>query len=224
MYAINRTAIWIQKDPNLSPDLIVQDVEAWTLLPSLPSRLRLPDGLTRTGLNELDGKQLAELGFYPAKEDRPALDPATQVYGEPKLYLDGETVIAVYPVIEKTKEQILAELAGAKEAKLAELAEARWNEEVGGLAVNGVTVLTDDRSKALLTGAVDKARNDPKFTTTWKSSGGIWVTLDAKTIIAIGEAVSAHVQSCFSKECALASKVLVCSTIEEVNSIKWENS
>ncbi len=193
------------------------------LMESLPSRLRLPDGFTRTGLDELGPKQLAELGIYPAKEDRPALDPATQVYGEPKLSFDGETVIAVYPVIEKTKEQMLAELAGAKEAKLAELAEARWLAETGGLTLpDGTVIKTDRESQALLTGAAFSLYADPTSTVEWKADKGKWVDLDAKQVLMIAGAVRQHVQGCFSKERDLSEKVNACTSAEEVGSIVWQ--
>lgn len=191
------------------------------LIGSLPFRLCLPDGTTRTSLHELTEEQLAELGIYPVTEIRPEIKEETQFYGEPVVTVENGKAVAVYPVVDKSEEQIRKELESAKTAKLAELAEARWQAETGGITINGILVMTDDRSKVLLAGAVDEARNDPKFTTIWKGVGGIWVTLDAKTIITIGEAVSKHTQACFAKEGDLAKKVRSCVTIEEVESISW---
>ena len=76
------------------------------LIGSLPSRLRLPDGLTRTGLDELTPEQLAKIGIYPTTEVKPEYATATQYLGEPKLAFDRMTVRDTYPVGDKTKEQI----------------------------------------------------------------------------------------------------------------------
>ena len=192
------------------------------LMVSLPSRLRLPDGMTRTGLDELDSKHLAEIGIYPVKEDKSPISTDTQFYGEPKLYLDGETVTATYPVLAKTPEQLLAELAGAKEAKLAELAEARWLAETGGLTLpDGTVIKTDRESQALLTGAAFSLYADPTAKVEWKADKGKWVDLDSKQVLMIAGAVRSHVQGCFSKERALSEKVNACTSVEEVGSVTW---
>ena len=191
------------------------------LIGPLPSRLRLPDGLTRTALDELDTEQLAELGIYPATEVKPVISTATQVYGEPKITLDGGKAIAVYPVIDKTKEQLAEELAGAKEAKLAELANARWEQETGGLTLpDGTVIKTDRESQALLTGAALKAMQDPEYSCWWKS-GDDWVRLDASAILAIADAVRTHVQACFDRERQLYAMVEAAQTASEVQSISW---
>ena len=79
------------------------------------------------------------------------------------------------------------------------LADKRWQTEVGGIEVGGVQVATDDRSKMMIMGARMKAEADPSFTTQWKS-GDTFVTLNATTLIAISEAVLAHVDNCFAIE------------------------
>jgi hypothetical protein len=78
-------------------------------------------------------------------------------------------------------------------------ADIRWRKEVGGIVVGGVPVATDDRSKLLIAGARIKADANPEFTTKWKSDSG-FVLIDAATIIAISDAVLAHVDSCFDTE------------------------
>lgn len=177
------------------------------LIGPLPSRLRLPDGLTRTALDELDTEQLAELGIYPATEVKPVISTATQVYGEPKITLDGGKAIAVYPVIDKTKEQLAEELAGAKEAKLAELANARWEQETGGLTLpDGTVIKTDRESQGLLTGAAFSATLDPETPIEWKGANG-WVVLTSQQVLQIAGLVRQHVQGCFSRERALSAQV-----------------
>lgn len=191
------------------------------LMPSLPSRLRLADGSTRTSLDELDEKQLAEIGIYPAVGVRPEYTMVTQYLGEPKFSFDGKTVTATYPVVEKSKEQIAEELASAKTAKLAELAQKRWEQETGGLTLpTGAVIKTDRESQGLLTAAAVMAKFDPTMTVEWKAATG-WIDLDAATVIQLAGAVREHVQKAFSKERDLAEQVAIAGSVQEVEGVVW---
>jgi len=88
---------------------------------------------------------------------------------------------------------------GAHPAELlAYAADARWRLETGGITVAGVPVLTDDRSKLMIAGARLAAMADPAWTTPWHGADGGIYPLDAAAIVAISDAVSAHVQASFS--------------------------
>ncbi len=78
-------------------------------------------------------------------------------------------------------------------------ANVRWRKEVGGISVGGIPVATDDRSKLLIASARIKADSNPEFTTKWKTGSG-FILLDAATIIALSDAVLAHVDACFETE------------------------
>ena len=82
-------------------------------------------------------------------------------------------------------------------------ADKRWQAETGGFMFHGMMVSTDDRSKTMLIGARIKADSDPQFATRWKAKDGSFITLDATTVIAISDAVLAHVDACFTKEAAI---------------------
>jgi len=206
------------------------------LIGSLPSRLRLPDGLTRTGLDELTTAQLAELSIYPAMEVKPSFDAATQFLGEPVLKLAKGKVTATYPVLDKSKEQIAAEVEAAKAAKLAELATARWEAVQAGVEINGVTVATDSDSQTALIGAAFgafvkmigsslPAAAEPLVAaipekTGWKGKD-CWADLSVTDALNVAVTVRAHVQGLFDKERGLAEKVAACSTVAEVDAITW---
>lgn len=49
-------------------------------------------------------------------------------------------------------------------------------------------------------GARMAAEADPDFTTDWKAADGSFVTIDAATIVAVSNAVLAHVANCFAIE------------------------
>jgi hypothetical protein len=61
----------------------------------------------------------------------------------------------------------------------------------------------------MITGARIKADNDPTFTTKWVGADGTRTTLNAATIIAISDAVLAHVDACFDRFDALAAQIEV---------------
>ncbi|MFN4131277.1 MAG: DUF4376 domain-containing protein, partial [Paracoccaceae bacterium] len=55
---------------------------------------------------------------------------------------------------------------------------------------------------ARITGAALQAVLDPAVTIRWKTPDG-YVDLDAPTILALAQAVRAHVQACFDREAGL---------------------
>ncbi|ABE63170.1 hypothetical protein Nham_2379 [Nitrobacter hamburgensis X14] len=81
---------------------------------------------------------------------------------------------------------------------LAYAADARWRREVGGITVAGVSVATDDRSKQMIIGARIAADADSNWSTSWVAADGSIVPVNATTIIAISDAVQAHVNDCFT--------------------------
>ena len=82
-------------------------------------------------------------------------------------------------------------------------ADARWRKEVGGITVSGLPVATDDRSKQMLMGARVAANADPAFHTPWVGADGSIYPLDAPQIIALSNAVLAHVAACFATFAAI---------------------
>ena len=107
-------------------------------------------------------------------------------------------------------------MAELRAEKKAELAEARWQAEVSG--VNGIR--TDRESQALITGAALKAMQDSEYTCRWKTETG-FVELTAAQILAIADAVRAHVQGCFDRESELLTLVDAATTPEELEEISW---
>lgn len=86
-------------------------------------------------------------------------------------------------------------------------ARKRWDREVGGVSVGGVAVATDDRSKMMVLGARMAAVADPGFTTRWKTLEGAFVDLSSAQIVAISDAVLAHVDACFALEATVLADI-----------------
>lgn len=98
----------------------------------------------------------------------------------------------------------------------------RYIVETGGIVVSGVAVATDDRSKTMLLGARVKADADVDFTTEWKTPDG-FLSIDAITIVAISDAVLAHVDACFATEASVLSAIEAgtISSIAEIDAAGW---
>lgn len=104
----------------------------------------------------------------------------------------------------------------AKEDKKASIAQARYEAEIAG--VNGIR--TDRESQSLITGAALKAMQDSTYVCRWKSESG-FIELNATQIIAVADAVRAHVQGCFDHEADLIPLIEAATTQAELDSINW---
>ena len=111
--------------------------------------------------------------------------------------------------------------AKAKEAKYAEIAQARYNAEIAGVTINGVLIKTDRETQAVLTAACLQAYIDSGYSLNWKTGDGTFVSLPAEKIMAFGTAVRAHVQSCFDHEAELLPLIASAGTEAELDAISW---
>ena len=109
--------------------------------------------------------------------------------------------------------------AKAKEAKKAEIAQARYNAEIAGVTINGVLIKTDRETQAVLTAACLQAYIDSGYSLNWKTGDGTFVSLPADKIMAFGTAVRAHVQSCFDHEAELLPLIASAETEAELDAI-----
>lgn len=90
---------------------------------------------------------------------------------------------------------------------IAYAATARWRKETGGITVGGIPIATDDRSKQMIMGVRIAADADAGFTTPWVAADGAIHTVDAATVIAISNAVLAHVAACFATYAAVKAAI-----------------
>ena len=111
--------------------------------------------------------------------------------------------------------------AKAKEAKKAEIAQARYNAEIAGVTINGVLIKTDRETQAVLTAACLQAYIDSGYSLNWKTRDGTFVSLPAEQIMAFGTAVRAHVQWCFDHEAELLPLIEAATTEAELDAVKW---
>lgn len=105
-----------------------------------------------------------------------------------------------------------------KTQKKADIAAARYVAETGGVTVSGATIDTDRDSQALITGAALAAVIDNSYSLNWKTESG-FVHLTTPEIIAVAQAVRAHVQACFDREAELVALVDAAETAEALANI-----
>lgn len=106
-----------------------------------------------------------------------------------------------------------------KAQKKVEIAAARYTAETGGCTVNGVLIDTERDSQALITGAALAAVIDNGYSLNWKTGSG-FIHLTAPEILAIAQAVRAHVQKCFDREGELVSVVDAAQSKEDLDAIE----
>jgi len=80
-----------------------------------------------------------------------------------------------------------------------ELKKVRNEKLKAGLSMDGITVETDDVTQTRLMAIRIMAKEDSSYSVKWKTRAG-FVDLNARTIVAIADAVLAHVQACFIAE------------------------
>ena len=97
------------------------------------------------------------------------------------------------------KVTVAAKTEAAREGMKAKIKSQRDKAMRAGIEMQGMTLDTDDKSQARITGAALAAQIDPETEIRWKTPQG-FVTLDAPTIIAIAQAVRSRVQDCFDRE------------------------
>lgn len=91
----------------------------------------------------------------------------------------------------------------------AHLIDKRWRTETGGFYFNGIFIPTDEKTERRIIGARVKAEADPEYVIpNWSTDGGVTsIVLTAPMIIAISDAMDAHVQKCFSVMVVLRARL-----------------
>ncbi|MDU9022274.1 DUF4376 domain-containing protein [Pseudomonas corrugata] len=83
------------------------------------------------------------------------------------------------------------------------IAGTRFDHEVAGTVVNGLSVSTDRTTQSKLTGAALQASRNSDYTVDWKLSDGSFVALTSTAILALADGISHYVQACYSREAVL---------------------
>lgn len=146
--------------------------------------------------------------LHPAKprllpvevEDRPEYDPAKQTLTGPTYVVEATRVIERYTVANKT-------LAERKAQMLIALADKRWQIEIGGITLGGLTIPTDRDTQSIVDRAVAAfADGDITAPIDFKTAAG-FVQIDEANMRAIKAAGAQHIQACFTRERELTTAI-----------------
>ena len=149
------------------------------------------------------------------------LHAQSNYFSTPLMSDDGKYVYALTAAGQIVENDLAPTLEELKAAKSAEIAAARYAEEISGIMLAGAQIRTDRESQALITGAALAATNDEDYTVTWKAANG-FVTLTAEQIIAAAQAVRAHVEACFEREAELQDEIDAAVFPEAVAAVSWK--
>lgn len=200
-----------------------------TLSASLPFRLHLPDGRTRTSLHEMSDAQLAELGIYPVDEIKPPLT-WTQHYGAPSIEIADGRATVTYPVLDHSPDEVAGILEAAKSAKRAEIAAARWEEMSTPTAVEGYEAIwyadkesMNDmlRASSDLQTAIALGHLPEGSEVRWKTAEGTFVTLGLNDLVTIRLLLSQRQQGLYVKEAGLVEQIEAAETLDDLEVIMW---
>jgi hypothetical protein len=98
----------------------------------------------------------------------------------------------------------------------------RYAVETGGIVLNGMSVMTDRQSQALITGAYAYVQANPTVTVSVKTPSG-FVNLAAAEVTAVANAVGAHVQASFAAEDAVVQGIAAgtIKTAADIDAFAW---
>ena len=200
------------------------------LFDSLPFRVTLADGTTRTSLSELSAAQLAEIGVYPVVGEAPEYDASTQRLVGPTLALDGDHVNATWTVESLSAEEIAAVLDAAKVAKIAEICAASNaatmalesgytqgeiksfdRQRQGAIDFLAGNTTTADAQYVAALAAARTAAGDAECTTAWL----------AQRIKDNADTAAAYTIQILGKQQGLEATVRAAETVEAVESVVW---
>lgn len=118
---------------------------------------------------------------------------------------EGNTPIPVVPV--KSLDELKADLVAAATGE-------RWARETGGLSIGGVLVGTNLDDQNRISGVLSAIALGGLEAVDFKAASG-WVRLTAAQLQGIAQAISGHVQACFSAERAHHEAIAAIDTPEQ---------
>lgn len=115
----------------------------------------------------------------------------------------------------------LEDVVTAYKAEVKSLAKSQRDSlEFGGIEVNGMSIKTAEENQTRLSKIVLGLQNTPSITSIEFTENDEWLTLPRDVVIALGEAVTKHVQSCYTWASAIDQSIKAATTVEEIDAIR----
>lgn len=84
-----------------------------------------------------------------------------------------------------------------------EIESVRYEAEVLGVSIDGMTILSDRDTQMKLTSAALRTQRDLNYSLDWKCTDGNFIHLTGDEIIVVADLVGDYVQACYSRESEL---------------------
>lgn len=170
----------------------------------------LPSEWTSTEVITID----ANTSIVPVYHTDDEYNPKIEQPAGPTLTVYADHVDAHMGKVDKDINQVKAELKAV-------VATLRYEKEISGVDVNGMHVMTDRSSQAMLSGATNYVNLSPLATINWKAADGTWSEINQVQVEAMALAVAGHVQSCFSQEMTYNGQIDACTTLAELDALEF---
>lgn len=147
-----------------------------------------------------------------------AIDPPVPVVGKVRRFVAGawEYADVVEAPLDPEYEPTLEEVKAAKMDRINEWKNVALD---GGFYHDGVLFDSDTKARLAYLELSLKLGQDATYSTPWKASTGVWVTMDAALFAALQPAYEEHIQGCFGWQAAREAEVAAAQTVEEVDAI-----
>lgn len=89
----------------------------------------------------------------------------------------------------------------------------------GGFILDDILFDSDNAAQIAYLQVQVKLSLNPSYTTQWKASSGVWVTMDVTLFAKIMTAIEEHSAKCFAWQEAKENEIAVCTTIEELEAV-----
>lgn len=149
-------------------------------------------------------KERDDLTTRPVSEDDPSLLE----------WLAAGHTIEVLPYVPP-----LRDLEAERSAKLAAVQAKKCAVRDGGFFVDGVRFDSDAAAQIAYMSLAFELMGNPSYSTSWKASGNLWVTMDASGFAKVRSGVKAHVEACYARQAQLDYLIQNAASVEELDAI-----
>ena len=114
----------------------------------------------------------------------------------------------------EVESEVIPSLPDTKTAKLHRINDAKNTYLDGGFLHNGVLFDSDSKARLAYIEFAHKLTTSPLYSTPWKASAGVWVTMDATLFTALQPAYQSHISACFAWQAAREMEVAAAMALE----------
>lgn len=111
------------------------------------------------------------------------------------------------------------DIAALAQTKLTAVNEAKNLALDSGFTLDGVLYDSDSKARLAYLELAVKLGQNPEYSTPWKASAGVWVTMDAALFAALQPAYEAHIAGCFAWQAAREQEVAAAVAAGDVEAL-----